>query len=124
MARSWATPSESDRSFAFNALWLGLADTLFVIATVFLPALADLQNIALMIMSGSLIGLVFIGLHDEFAQAVVGRAATFACAVAGLLAFLNAEPMNSYIGIPPVLSFALISLGFHVPLAVMRLRGG
>ena len=124
MPRSWVTTSESDRSFAFNALWLGLADTLFVIATVFLPALAGLQDIALAIMSGSLIGLVFIGLHDEFAQAVVGRAATFACVVAGVLGFLNAEPMNSYLGIPTVLSFALISLGFHLPLAVMRLRAG
>jgi hypothetical protein len=32
--------------------------------------------------------------------------------------------MNKYVELPVALSFALISLGFHAPLAVMRLREG
>lgn len=124
MTKSPLHTTENDRSAAFNTLWIGLLDTILVIATVFVPALEALQSIAVAIMSGTLIGLVFISLHDEFVQRLIGRSATIACAVVGVLALLEIELIRSYLEVSPVLGFALISLAFHLSLATMRLRGG
>ena len=122
MANTFFDLSENDRNFAVNSLWIGFADTLLVLATQWLPFLADLERIAVAIMAGSLIGLLFIGRHDEFVQRMVGRAAVHACVVAGLIAFTKVMPIAKYIEIGPILTLALISLGFHVSLAWMRVR--
>ncbi|MCK0128428.1 hypothetical protein [Erythrobacter sp. F6033] len=115
--------STDDRSFALNAMWVGLAGSLLMVAGALFGFLEKVSFAAGGFTAGTLISLVFVGRHDEYFQRLVAFAARWACAAVGIWMFLAIGPITDEWITDPLIGLTAIAAIFHIALAAARMRG-
>ncbi|WP_108790795.1 hypothetical protein [Erythrobacter sp. Alg231-14] len=112
-----------DRSFALNMMWVGLPGSITLLAGQLFGIYDFVIALIGGITSGTLIGLIFVGKHDEYFQRMVGKSASWACAAAGLWLFASIAPITEEYVTNHVVGLGLIAATFHSVLAICRIRG-
>lgn len=115
-------PTQSDRTFAYNGLWLGLPLSIILLASMQVQAFSILTVISGGFVCGTLIGQAFGGWQDEVYRTEVAFAANFAIAFAGLALFVQIVPHARDHEYDPGLMLAIMALIFHAALAYRRIR--
>ncbi|MBV7259951.1 hypothetical protein [Erythrobacter crassostreae] len=115
--------STDDRSFALNMMWVGLAGSLLMLAGAVFGFLDAVDTLAGGFTAGTLIGLVFVGHHDEYFQRLFAFAARWACAAVGIWLFIAIGPITDEWISDPLIGLTAIAAIFHVAFAAARLRG-
>lgn len=116
------TPTQDDRSFAYNALWLGLPLSVLLLVSMQFEAFSFLTAVVGGFVCGTLIGQAFAGWQDEVYRTEVAFAANFALAFAGVALFVQIVPFTRDHDYDPGLMLAIMALIFHTAIAYRRLR--
>ncbi|WP_027441966.1 hypothetical protein [Erythrobacter cryptus] len=114
--------TQDDRTWSYNALWLGLPLSMLLLASMHFEALSFLTTITGGFVCGTLIGAVFAGSQDEVFRAEVAFGANFALAFAGLALFVQIVPWTRDYVYDPSVMLAIMALIFHVAIAYRRIR--
>jgi hypothetical protein len=115
-------PTQDDRTFAYNALWLGLPLSIILLASMQFEALSIFTTLAGGFVCGTLIGQVFSGWQDEVYRAEVGFAANFALAFAGVVLFAQIVPWARDHELDQGTMLAIMALIFHAAIVYRRNR--
>lgn len=113
---------ESDRSFAYKAMWAGLPACIILLASLHFGKITVLTPLCSGMVAGSLIGLVFSWSNDEFVRAQIAFAANWALAFAGVTLLLEVVPALSDLAPDQRWTLAIMATIFHAALAWRRWR--
>jgi hypothetical protein len=111
-----------DRTFAYNAMWLGLPCSILLVLSMQIEAMSFLTPGVGGIVCGTLIGLIFAPLQDEVFRSEVAFAANFALSFAGVALIVQIAPFGRDWEYDPGLMLAIMALIFHVAIAYRRIR--
>jgi hypothetical protein len=115
-------PSQSERNFGYNALWIGLPCSILLLASMQFEAMSFLTPVAGGFVCGSLIGQIFSWSQDEVYRSEVAFAANFALCFAGVALFVQIVPFGRDWEYDPGMLLAIMALIFHVAIAYRRIR--
>lgn len=113
------TLDESDRTRAYSLLWLGLPNSLILLAAVIL-GLDLLVTVTAGFAAGTM--LVAFTAPDEFTEKHVSVAARWAASAAGLGLIAATFPILRDYPLDPTLVLAGIAVVFHLALTLQRLK--
>lgn len=114
--------TQDDRTFAYNAMWIGLPCSILLLASMQFEAMSFLTRGVGGFVCGTLIGLVFAGLQDEVFRSEVAFAANFALAFAGLVLFAQIMPLTRDHELDQDTMLATLALIFHAAISYRRIR--
>lgn len=81
-----------DRTWSYKAMWAGLPISLLLLCGTFIPGAEQLRIIAGGFASGQLIGMLWVGRQDEFAQKELAFASNWGLAFLGFTLILTIVP--------------------------------
>jgi peptidoglycan/LPS O-acetylase OafA/YrhL len=114
--------SQNDRTFGYNAMWIGLPCSILLLASLQFEAVSFLTPVVGGFVCGTLIGLVFTWKQDEVFRSEVAFAANFALAFAGVALIVQIAPFGRDWEYEPDVMLAIMALIFHVAVAYRRIR--
>jgi|JI8StandDraft_2_1071088.scaffolds.fasta_scaffold14121_6 peptidoglycan/LPS O-acetylase OafA/YrhL len=114
--------SQDDRTFGYNAMWIGLPCSILLLASMQFEAMSFLTAGVGGFVCGTLIGLVFTWKQDEVFRSEVAFAANFALCFAGIALFVQIIPFGRDWEYDPGVMLAIMALIFHVAIAYRRIR--
>ena len=114
--------SQDDRTFGYNAMWIGLPCSILLLASMQFEAISFLAPAVGGFVCGTLIGLVFAWTQDEVFRSEVAFAANFALSFAGVALFVQIVPFGRDWKYDPGVMLAIMALIFHVAIAYRRIR--
>ena len=114
--------TQDDRTFFYNAMWIGLPCSILLLASLQFEAMSFLTPAVGGFACGTLIGLVFAGLQDELFRSEVAFAANFALSFAGLVLFAQIIPWARDHELDQATMLATMALIFHAAVAYRRIR--
>ena len=115
---------EHDRSFAYNAMWLGLPLSLILLVSMHFEAFSFLTALVGGGVCGLFIGLIFAWSHDEFIQKQIAFASNWALSFAGMALFVQIIPITREHEYDAGTMLTIMAVIFHAALAFRRLKDG
>jgi hypothetical protein len=114
--------SQNDRTFGYNAMWIGLPCSILLVLSMQIESMSFLTTGSGGFVCGTLIGLIFTWSQDEVFRSEVAFAANFALSFAGVALFVQIVPFGRAWEYDPGLMLAIMALIFHVAVAYRRVR--
>jgi hypothetical protein len=114
--------TQDDRTWSYNALWLGLPSSILLLASLLFEPLSFVTAISGGFTCGTLIGQAFARSQDEVYRAEVAFGANFALAFAGFALFVQIVPWTRDFHYDAALILAMMASIFHVAIAFRRIR--
>lgn len=115
-------PTESDRHFSYQMLWIGFPSSWLYLAGLIWPDAYLFQPLTTGFTIGSMIALFITRMQDEFAERQISFAALIALSVAGALMAMEQLPWTRDDVPGTTVALAIIAVSFHTALAYRRLR--